>query len=147
MDEKRQRVSKGTVQAQQSLAQFLGCDAGTKWILYSMIRTHSNHPLPLCWQDIYVRPSLEQYFKWILTEEGVGTAKDYANLNSEWRQTIVDVRAEEILEHMADALQVAAGSAALVATRRYLDNDDEPYCVGVRHYPAGRFMYSFRHPY
>jgi DNA-binding GntR family transcriptional regulator len=145
VNEKRQRVSKETVQAQQSLAKFLGCDAGTKWILYSMIRTHSSHPLPLCWQDIYMRPSLEQYCKWIPTEEGVGTAKEYAILNSNWRQTIVDVMAEEISEDMADALQVAAGTAALVAKWRYLDSDDVPYCVGVRHYPAERFMYSFKH--
>ena len=60
-----------------------------------------------------MRPSLEKYYEWILTEDGVGTAKDYENINSEWHQTIVDVRAEEILEYMADALRVAAGSAGL----------------------------------
>ncbi len=142
---KRQRIRKRTVRVRRPLADLLGCDTNTKWVRYSMIRTHPSHPLPLCWQDVYVRPSLEQSCEWLLSAEGPGTAKDYETLSLESRETVINVIAGEIPKHMASPLRVAEKSAALIITGRYLDSDAAPSLIGVAHYPAGRFTYSFRY--
>jgi DNA-binding GntR family transcriptional regulator len=142
---KRQRTRKRTVRVRRPLADLLGCDTNTKWVRYSMIRTHPSHPLPLCWQDVYVRPSLEQSCEWMLSADGFGTAKDYKTLSLESRETVINVIAGEIPKRMAGPLQVAENSAALIITGRYLDSDDAPSLIGVAHYPAGRFIYSFRY--
>ncbi len=142
---KRQRTQKRTVRVRRPLADLLGCDTNTKWVRCSMIRTHPSHPLPLCWQDVYVRPSLEQSCEWMLSAEDFGTAKDYKILSLESRETVINVIAGEIPKRMAGPLQVAENSAALIITGRYLDSDDAPSLIGVAHYPAGRFAYSFRY--
>ena len=142
---KRQRIRKRTVRVRRPLADLLGCDTNTKWIRYSMIRTHPSHPLPLCWQDVYVRPSLEQSCEWMLSAEGTGTAKDYRTLSLESHAAVINVMAGEIPKHMAGPLRVAENSAALIITGRYLDSHDVPSLIGVAHYPAGRFIYSFRY--
>jgi len=142
---KRQRIRKKTVRVRRPLVDLLGCDTNTKWIRYSMIRTHPSHPLPLCWQDVYVRPSLEQSCEWMLSAEGTGTAKDYRTLSLESHEAVINVMAGEIPKHMAGPLQVAENSAALIITGRYLDSHDVPSFIGVAHYPAGRFTYSFRY--
>ncbi len=142
---KRQRMRKRTVLVRRPLADLLGCDTNRKWIRYSMIITHPSHPLPLCWQDVYVRPSLEQSCEWILSAEGLGTAKDYETLSLECHETVINIIAGEIPKRMAGPLQVAENSAALIITGRYLDSHDVPSLIGVAHYPAGRFIYSFRY--
>jgi len=142
---KRQRIRKRTVRVRRPLTDLLGCDTNTKWVRYSMIRTHPSHPLPLCWQDIYVRPSLEQSCEWLLSAEGPGTAKDYETLSLACHETVINVVAGEIPKRMAGPLQVAENSAALIITGRYLDSDAAPSLIGVAHYPAGRFTYSFRY--
>ncbi|MEE8263394.1 MAG: GntR family transcriptional regulator [Gammaproteobacteria bacterium] len=142
---KRQRIRKRTVRVRRPLADLLGCDTNTKWVRYSMIRTHPSHPLPLCWQDAYVRPSLAQSCEWMLSADGPGTTKDYETLSLESRETVINVIAGEIPKHMASPLRVAEKSAALIITGRYLDSDAAPSLIGVVHYPAGRFIYSFRY--
>jgi len=142
---KRQRIRKKTVRVRRPLVDLLGCDTNTKWIRYSMIRTHPSRSLPLCWQDVYVRPSLEQSCEWMLSAEGTGTAKDYRTLSLESHEAVINVMAGEIPKHMAGPLQVAENSAALIITGRYLDSHDVPSLIGVAHYPAGRFIYSFRY--
>ncbi len=128
--------------AEGDLAEQLRCPGGQRWVRVTGFRYAGRQKLPMALTDIYISAAYGGIRKLI----GTMKVPVYSLIEKQFGVTIARVQQEigATLIGAADAklLSVKPGSAGLVVTRRYLDENDRPIEVAVNLHPADRFSYS-----
>ena len=121
----------GEITVDADLAKRTGAKEGSTWfaIVGARVRREDQNE-PLCWSEHYVRGDVSRttLLRGILTEEEAGRFRT--------EQTIY---ADLLDEPIAHALGAAAGSAALIVTRRTWDEDDRVLSVGIHTHRGDRY--------
>jgi len=129
------------VSATPALAETLGCKVGEDWMHISGLRS-LNEGKPICWTDVYVIPEYAS----IADEIGKEPGPVYKLVESRFGEHVAEVKldlyADGVPESVAEALQVAAGTPALVVVRRYTSHKHRVFEVSVSIHPQDRFTYS-----
>lgn len=135
-------LSSDPVSATPALAETLGCKEGDDWMRISGIRSLKDQGKPICWTDVYVIPEYAS----IADEIGKEPGPVYKLVESLFGEHVVEVKlslfAESVPESVAEALQVEAGTPALVVVRRYTSHKRRVFEVSVSIHPKDRFTYS-----
>lgn len=129
--------------ADEALAEVLKCPPGQRWVKVTGFRHVNNGgELPIALTDIYISAAYGSIRKLI----GTMKVPVYTLIEKQYSLTIVEVQqnisATIIGPAEAERLKVEPGSAGLVVTRRYLNDDDRAIEVAVNVHPADRFSYS-----
>ena len=128
--------------ADEALAAVLKCPPGQRWVKVTGFRHVNKGKLPMALTDIYISAAYGGIRKLI----GTMKVPVYTMLEKQYSLTIVEVQQEisATIIGAADAkrLSVKPGSAGLVVTRRYLNDNDHTIEVAVNLHPADRFSYS-----
>ncbi|WP_233235032.1 GntR family transcriptional regulator [Bordetella sp. LUAb4] len=127
-----------------ALARTLGCPGGTRWMRVSSLRLPAaDATQPVGWTDVYfdsiyadVVPVIKAAPQTLVSEI---IEERYGCRIAKVRQT---VDAVSVPGHLAEPLNVAAGSPALQIVRTYLDATSRPFEISVTVHPAGRFSLS-----
>ena len=134
--------SSEAVSATPALAETLGCKVGEDWMRISGLRSHKDQGQPICWTDVYVIPE----YAGIADEIGKQPGPVYKLVESLFGEHVAEVKldlfADGVPESVAEALQVAAGTPALVVVRRYTSHKHRVFEVSVSVHPQDRFTYS-----
>ena len=129
------------VEADVALAQMLPCSVGTRWARIETIRVEPKRS-PVCWTDIYVPAE----FAGVAERIGKDAPHAFQIMERASGLFATDIDAElmagSLSQRKAEALDVAAGSPALIIVRRYRDRTGRLFEVSVSEHPAGRFSYS-----
>ena len=124
------------------LVKTLDAKVGTEWIKISGLRSLRGQDAPICWTDVYVIPEYAR----VAEEIGKDPMPVYRVVESLFGEQVTGVKlelfADGVPEHMAEALQVAAGTPALVVVRRYTGHKGRVFEVSVSVHPQDRFTYS-----
>lgn len=128
--------------ADAPLADLLQCPPGQRWIKVSGLRYAGREKLPMALSDIYINAAYGGIRRLI----GTMKVPVYRLIEKQYGLTIGEVR-QEIRATVIGAvdakrLSVKQGSAGLVVTRRYLDDNDRLIEIAVNLHPADRFSYS-----
>ena len=147
--EEHRRVvqSVDTVAVSGDLAKDLGCIDQTKWMRISSVRmSDATSATPMAWTDVYIDP--------VYTDIAEAVRKSPRTLVSSLLESRhgkqiaeieQDVRASVLADaRIADALQLAPGSAVLKILRRYMDDTGATFEVSVTVHPADSFAVSMR---
>ena len=130
------------VTATLELAKTLGSKVGTEWIKISGVRSVQGQDKPICWTDVYVIPEYAR----VAEEIGKEPVPVYRVVESLFGEQVTEVKldlfADGVPESMAEAVQVAAGTPALVVVRRYTGHKKRVFEVSVSVHPQDRFTYS-----
>ena len=143
----RLRVLKtSSFSADISVANFLGCAAGTRWTKIETIR-QSHSKSPICLTEIYV----PEAYREIKDHIGKSSKPAFKLLEDKYNIKAVEINAEilagTISQLRADLLQVEDESATLILIRRYRDSAGNLLEVSTSEHPASRFTYSFNLSY
>ncbi len=124
------------------LVKTLDAKVGTEWIKISGLRSLRGQDAPICWTDVYVIPEYAR----VAEEIGKDPMPVYRVVESLFGEQVTGVKlelfADGVPEQMAEALQVAAGTPALVVVRRYTGHKGRVFEVSVSVHPQDRFTYS-----
>ena len=135
-------LSSDLVSATPALAETLGCKEGDDWMRISGLRSLKDQGKPVCWTDVYVIPEYASIADQIGKEPG----PVYKLVESLFGEHVVEVKlnlfAEGVPESVAEALQVEAGTPALIVVRRYTSHKRRVFEVSVSIHPKDRFSYS-----
>ena len=134
----------GEVVVDLQQAQVLGCPGGSRWLRISSLRMDGGkRSRPIGWTDVYidaayadVGPMVRKAPQTLISEL---IESRYGRRITRIRQ---DLRASTVPAHLAEELQVDAGSPALMIVRRYFDAADEVFEITVTIHPAERFTFS-----
>jgi len=141
-DTRRSNLSSGHIEANEALAALLECDVGRSWFRIEAVRRSPRYAQPLCWTEIYLlpeyatvvrRPDHEQTHVYEQVERQFGEAIERAQ---------VEITPGVIPVSAASALEVAAGTPALVVVRRYLRRDGRSFEVTRSWHPLDRYVFS-----
>lgn len=128
--------------ADEVLAELLKCPPGQRWVKVTGFRHVNKGKLPMALTDIYINAAYGGIRKLI----GTMKVPVYTMIERQYSLTIVEVQQEisATIINSVDAkrLSVKPGSAGLVVTRRYLNDNDRIIEVAVNLHPADRFSYS-----
>lgn len=130
------------VLANDEIAELLECPAGQRWIHVDGFRYIGSVKAPLALTDIYIKAAYGGIKEAIAIEPVPVYAlieRLYGIRVAEVKQ---DIQATVIEAPQARALNVAAGSAGLVITRRYYAEGGNLVEVAVNLHPADRFSYQ-----
>jgi GntR family transcriptional regulator len=135
-------LSSEPISATPALAETLGCKVGEDWVRISGLRSLKGQEKPICWSDVYVIPEYAS----VADEIGKAPIPVYKLVESLFGEHVSEVKldlfADGVPESIAKALQVAAGTPALVVVRRYTSNKRRVFEVSVSIHPQDRFTYS-----
>ncbi|MEK9947338.1 MAG: GntR family transcriptional regulator [Alphaproteobacteria bacterium] len=124
------------------LVKTLDAKVGTEWIKISGLRSLRGQDAPICWTDVYVIPEYAR----VAEEIGKDPMPVYRVVELLFGEQVTGVKlelfADGVPEQMAEALQVAAGTPALVVVRRYTGHKGRVFEVSVSVHPQDRFTYS-----
>jgi DNA-binding GntR family transcriptional regulator len=128
--------------ADETLSELLKCPPGHRWVKVTGFRNVNKGKLPMALTDIYINAAYGGIRKLI----GTMKVPVYTLIEKQYGVTIVEVQQEisATIISPADAkrLSVKQGSAGLVVTRRYLNDNDRIIEVAINLHPADRFSYS-----
>ncbi|WP_099867900.1 GntR family transcriptional regulator [Pararhizobium haloflavum] len=129
------------VVADEDLALRMGCAAGKRWYLVSVVRIEpdSKDP-PICWTDNYIAPAYADVATVLPGQRGLITdliAERYGVIVDEVIQTI---RPTLLDSQIAEALKSTSGAPALEIVRRY-QSAGSPICISISQHPGDRFSY------
>jgi GntR family transcriptional regulator len=134
--------STNPVSATPGLAETLGCKVGDDWMRISGTRSLKGKNEPICWTDVYVIPEYASVADEIGKEPGPVYKLVEALFGEHVAEVKLDLFADGVPESIAEALQVEAGTPALVVVRRYTSHKDRVFEVSVSIHPQDRFTYS-----
>ncbi len=121
--------------ADRQLALKLGCRAGAALYRYAGVRcARDKQNSPLCWSELYIPADFSESARRAMVE-GAFSASSAGQVRVE--QT---VSADLLDETLAEKLQAAPHSAALVITRRHHFPDGRFYAAGIHTHPADRYQ-------
>jgi GntR family transcriptional regulator len=127
--------------ADKALAEELDGRVRRRWFHIEALRQRSDG-LPVCWSNIYLLPKYASIAQWI----GKDTSPVHALIDRHFDQRPTKVEVEmfagQISPEHAIALEVEAGTPAMVIVRRYAEASGKFYEISVIEHPAGRFTYS-----
>lgn len=134
------------VAATGALAKQLGCANGTRWLRISSLRMEGGaKSVPIGWTDAYIDPAYAEIGEIVRASPDTLISSlieaRYGRRIAEIRQ---DIQAITVPQHMAQALQIEAGAAALQIVRRYFDAAAQVFEEFVTVHPAERFSVSMR---
>jgi DNA-binding GntR family transcriptional regulator len=113
------------------MARRIGTRPGTEWFALWGVRIRRGEPAaPLCWSEHFLRADLprDKFLQAKFTVEEVAA------------QDVTQTISASLLEaHVAEALEAASGSPALVITRRHRDRKGRLIFAGIHVHPADRF--------
>lgn len=127
------------------LAKTLGCFNGARWLKISSLRVDSDNQRPIGWTDVYVDPQYAEIGELVRASPDtlISTLieRRYGRRVAEIRQV---VKAMNIAEPLAQALNVSAGMAGLEIVRQYFDAAGQIFEVSVTVHPSDRFAVAMR---
>lgn len=126
------------------LAHDLRCKPGSAWIRISSLRMDSaNDRLPVGWTDVYITPAYAEIAETVRHSPGILISTLIETRYGRRIEKIEqEIHAVTIAEPVAQALQVAAGTAGLKIIRWYSDAAGEVFEVSVSTHPGERFSVS-----
>jgi GntR family transcriptional regulator len=135
------RPSRTVVQADQALAQRLGCEVGDRWFRFAgprILRDRRTRE-PVCFSEQYV-PDTPQARRRIAI---AAMSPDDTGDN----RIEQEIRADLLDDEQAAALHAEPGSAALVVVRRHRKPDGRLVAVGIHTHPSDRFSITMTLPH
>lgn len=134
------------VTATGALAKQLGCANGARWLRISSVRTKGDaKSLPIGWTDVYIDPAYAEIGETVrASPDTLISSLIEARYGRRIAEIQQDIQAIEVPQHMARALTIKAGAAALQIVRRYFDAAGQVFEVSVTVHPAERFSVSMR---
>lgn len=134
-------IDQRDVVTDEELAQRMGCAAGKRWYLVSVMRIEPGSTAPpICWTDNYISPEYAEVAKSLPGQRGLIAdliADRYGVIVDEVVQTIRPVLLDG---RTADALKGVAESPALEIVRRY-QSAGSPIYISISQHPGDRFSY------
>jgi len=127
--------------ADKALAEELDGRIRRRWFHIEALRRRSDG-LPVCWSNIYVQPKYASLAQWIGKDTSPAHALIDRHFNQRPAKVEVEIFAGQISAEHAIALEVEAGTPAMVIVRRYAEASGKYYEISVIEHPAGRFTYS-----
>jgi DNA-binding GntR family transcriptional regulator len=130
------------VVADGQLASALGCRPGRRWVRLIGMRRTTGASAPLCMLEVLIDARYARAVK----DLSVVHMPIFARIEQEYGETITEIHqlleGSLVGEEHAAALAVAAGSAALRVTRRFLATGRRLIEVSISLHPANRFSYA-----
>jgi len=124
------------------LARRLGCRAGERWLRLGCLRDFADDQPPVCWTDLYLRPTHRDVVPAIGCRPGLVHELIEARHALRTERVEVDVRAGQLPATYCEALQAEAGSPSMNVVRRYLDAAGSLIFASHSEHPGDRFTYS-----
>lgn len=141
----REVRSADEIVADASLAERIGCAAGTRWFRISSTRSEQvgSRRLPIAWSDAYIDPAHAGVLDAVLTFPDIMVSR---LLETRHGQRIVkirqDIRATGLPSSLANEMDSEPGTHALEIIRTYLDSNGDVLEISVTTHLADHFTYS-----
>lgn len=141
-DTRRETLSKGIVAVEPDAAVLLGCAPGREWFRIVALRRAASRPWPLCWTEIFLRPDYAAVARRPDHERTHVVEQVQCQFGEVLTRARVDLAPASIPAALAEPLQVAAGTPALLVTRRYHGQDGRLFEMTRSWHPEGRYAVS-----